>query len=378
MNHPHARRLDRVRGRLRELGVDAALAFPGPNLQYFTGFRGEPVDRFHALFLPARGDPTLVSPEAYVGQARRNSVVRTVETVPGNDPEQVADRLLECVPSHADTVLVDDDANHAVTATLYDALGPDRIASAGPLFRSLRRRKDEAEVAALGRSAAVADAVSVEVRSLGADAVGRTEAELATEIRARLHERGATGVSFDVVVGSGPNGADPGLRSSDREVRAGEPVVVDFGCFLEGYASDQTRTVVFDGEPPAGFERVHEAVRAALGAGVDAAAPGVTSGEVDAAVRGTLAEYGYADRFTHATGHGIGLAAHERLAIAEGDPTELEPGMVFSVEPGVYFDEEYGVRIEDLVVVTADGAERLNDSPRTWRPLPAERSPTDD
>jgi Xaa-Pro aminopeptidase len=305
-------------------------------------------------------------------------VIRTIETVPDNDPERLADGLLECVGPRPDTVLVGDGASHAVTSVLYDALGPDRIDSAGPLFRSLRRRKDGAEVAALRRSAAVADAVSVEVRSLGADAVGTTEAELASEIRARLHERGATGVSFDVVVGSGPNGADAGLRSSDREIRAGEPVVVDFGCFLDGYASDQTRTVVFDGGPPEGFERVHAAVRTALDAGVEAAVPGVTSGHVDATVRGTLAEYGYADRFTHATGHGVGLAAHERLAIAEGDSTELEPGMVFSVEPGVYFEGAYGVRIEDLVVVTENGSERLNDSPRTWRPLPADRPPTGD
>ena len=309
----------------------------------------------------------MISPEGYASQARRSSVVESVETVPKNDPAQVAGALLERAGSRPDAVLVDDDAPHAVTAGLYDGLGPDRIGSAGPLFRSLRRRKDEAEVAALRRSAAVADAVSVEVRSL--DAVGTTEAELATDIRTGLHGRGATGVSFDVVVGSGPNGADPALRYGDREIRSGEPVVIDFGCFLDGYASDQTRTVVFGGDPPDEFERVHEAVSAALEAGVDAVAPGVTAGAVDAAVRETIDEYGYADEFTHATGHGVGLAAHERLAIAEGDPTELEPGMVFSVEPGVYVEGAYGVRIEDLVVVTGDGAERLNDSPRTWRPL---------
>lgn len=369
MDHPYRRRRERVQQSLRESGADAAVAYPGPNLQYFTGFRGEPVDRFHVLYVPVEGEATLITPEGYLTQANRNASVESVRTVPSNDPEQVADAIIDLAGADPRTVLVDDDALHAVTGHLYDGLGPDAVGSAGDLFRSLRRRKDDGEVGAMKRSAAVADAVSAEVRGLGADAIGMTEAELATEIRTGLHRRGASGVSFDVVVGSGPNSADPALRYSDREIRPGDPVVVDFGCFLDGYASDQSRVVVFDGDPPSEFERIYEAVLSALNAGVDAVEPGATAGEVDAAARGALAEYGYAEKFTHGTGHGVGLAAHERLAIADGETTELEPGMVFSIEPGVYFEGEFGVRLEDLVVVTDDGCERLNDSPRTWRPL---------
>ncbi|QHS16694.1 aminopeptidase P family protein [haloarchaeon 3A1-DGR] len=369
MEHSYTQRRERARTRLRKQGADAAIAYPGPNLQYFTGFRGEPVDRFHALYVPAEGDAVLVSPNGYLSQARAYADVENFHAVDGNDPDAVAAAIESRLPSSPDEVLLDDGAVAALAGPLYERLGTDVVGSAMPLFTSMRRRKDEAEIEALKRSAAVADAVSEEIRALGSDAVGMTEAELATEIRAKMHARGAKGVSFDVVVGAGPNSADPALRHSDRPVRAGEPVVVDFGCFLDGYASDQTRMVVYEGDPPDGFEDAYDATVEALDAGVEAVEPGTTAGDVDAAARNTLEEHGLADRFIHGTGHGVGLASHEELAIAEGESTELEPGMVFSIEPGVYFEGEWGVRVEDLVVVTDDGVERLNSSPRTWRPL---------
>lgn len=370
MKHPYAERRNRVQQQLQDQGASAAIAYPGPNLQYFTGFRGEPVDRFHVLYIPAEGEATIVTPRGYLTQVKRNAAVESIRTVQKNDPKEVAKALLALVGTQRQDMLIDNNTLHAVTGHLYDHLGSEVIGSAGPLFRSLRRRKDDVEINALQRSADVADAVSSEIRSLGADAIGMTEADLATKIRTQLHRRGATGVSFDVVVGAGPNSADPALRYSDRKIQTGDPVVVDFGCFLDGYASDQSRVVVFDGEPPSDFERVHEAVSAALDAGITTVEPGIMSGDVDAAVRKVLAEYGYAEQFIHGTGHGVGLASHERLTIDQGESTELESGMVFSIEPGVYFPDKYGVRLENLVVVTKEGGNRLNNSPLTWRPLP--------
>jgi len=370
--HDYASHRERVRKRLRRRGAAGALACPGPNLQYLTGFRGEPVDRFHALYIPVEGDATLVTPAGYLTQAQRNASVDKFRTVPGNDPGVVADALAERHEASRDgsdgTLLVDEQALHALTRGLYDALGPEAVGSAASIFDGLRRRKAPDEVAALRRSAAVADAVSVAVRSLGAGAVGQTEAELASVIRAELHERNTSEVAFDVVVASGPNGSEPGVRAGEREIRPGDPVILDFGCLLEGYASDQSRTVVFDGEPSEAFRRAHGATLAALEAGVAAIEPGATTGDVDAAARETLTERGYGEQFVHDTGHGVGLAAHEDLSIAAGGERTLEEGMVFSVEPGVYLDD-FGVRIEDLVVVTDDGCERLNGSPRTWQAL---------
>ncbi|MFC4987857.1 M24 family metallopeptidase [Saliphagus infecundisoli] len=371
MKGRYEERQRRAQQRLKDRGADAAIVYPGPNLQYFTGFRGEPVDRFHALYLPTDGDVTLITPAQYLTQARRNVTADAFCRVDGNDPATVGDAIVSLLPSAPEGLLVDDRTPHALTAHLYDALESGTIGSAAPVCEAMRRRKDDDELAALQRSADIADAVSEEIRLLGASAIGLTEAELATKIRTKLHSYGATAVSFDVVVGAGPNGADPALRHSDREIRTGDPVVIDFGCFREGYASDQTRTVVFDDEPPttpAEFDSVHEAVHAALEAGIAAVEPGVSAGDVDRAARDTLEEYGYAERFTHGTGHGVGLAAHEDLVIGPGATTTLEEGMVFSVEPGVYFEGEWGVRIEDLVAVTQSGCIRLNDSSRAWKP----------
>jgi len=193
--------------------------------------------------------------------------------------------------------------------------------------------------------------------------------------RTRPHrlDRGPTGRprrrgnSFETIVGSGPNGAKPHHGCGDREIRAGEPVVLDFGTRVDGYPSDQTRTLVFDGEPPAEYERVHETVRAAQAAAVEAVEPGVAAEAIDRAARDVIEDAGYGDAFFHRTGHGVGLDVHEEPYIVAGNDRELEPGMVFSVEPGIYLDGRFGCRIEDLVVVTEDGCERLNDTDRGWR-----------
>ncbi len=170
-------------------------------------------------------------------------------------------------------------------------------------------------------------------------------------------EEGHTAAAF-VIVGSGPNGASPHHDVSDRVIESGDVVVVDIGGPLpSGYYSDCTRTYAVGAEPPA---RVQDAQDQA----VAAVRPGVTAEQVDAAARGRLTHEGLGERFLHRTGHGIGLDVHEDPYIVGGNTLALEPGMAFSVEPGVYLDGDWGARIEDIVVVTDDGCERLNTRPR--------------
>jgi Xaa-Pro aminopeptidase len=177
-----------------------------------------------------------------------------------------------------------------------------------------------------------------------------------------MRRAGLEKVSF-LIVGSGPNAALPHHEPGERLLQGGDLVVLDFGGTYRHYQSDMTRTVAI-GEVPAEARRLHEEVRQAQELAYLAVRPGVAAQEVDLAARRHLMAAGLGDRFTHRTGHGLGLDVHEEPYIVQGSRLLLREGMVFSVEPGAYVPGEFGARVEDTVVVTAEGAERLNHSPR--------------
>lgn len=360
-------RTEEFERRLADLDAVAAALAPGPNMYYLSGFAGE-ADRHTLLLVTEAGKRTFVCAEQYTEQAADASWMGDVRAVAANDPAQIVEGFLQTWGETEGRLLVDDAMPMELGHRLETAVESTGLAS--DVLASMRMEKDAAETAALRRSAAVADEVSEEIRAYGSDAVGMTESELAAHVRARLHAKGCTDLSFPVVVAAGPNGARPTqYRHGDREIRPGEPVVLDFGGVLDHYASDQTRVVVFEGDPPAEFTDAYEAVRSAFETGVDEIEPGMTAGEADALVREVIADHGYDGAFTTGTGHGVGLRAHEPPAIEPGAETTLREGMVFSVEPGVYLEGRFGVRLETLVVATTDGVEPLNASPLTWRPL---------
>jgi len=363
---PPERRTRAVQRRLQTRGDDAAVLFPSHNLQYTTGFSEEPGERHLLAFLPAEGDPVFLVPELSARQVRQASWIDDVRS--WSDTEEPAERVAAVVDDlglDGGHLLVDDTMHARFTQDLREAAPQSTFGLASEVLAPLRVTKDDAELDALRRAAAAADAVVEDLRALGSDAVGLTETELAGRIEDRLAAHGGTGVSFEPIVGAGPNGAMPHHTHGSREIRAGEPVVLDFGTRVDGYPSDQTRTLVFGGDPDERVREVHDIVRRAQQAGVEAVEPGVTADAVDAAAREVIADAGYGEQFVHRTGHGVGLAVHEEPYIVADNDRELEPGMVFSVEPGVYLEGEFGVRIEDLVVVTADGCERLNETERT-------------
>ncbi|AZH25512.1 M24 family metallopeptidase [Haloplanus aerogenes] len=360
------RRARRAQSRLDTVGADCLVLSPGRDCYYLTGVDAEQSDRLQLCFLPVDGDPTFVVPRLEAESIRAATWVDDVRTWDDDTgPDPVLDPLLDDLsPSR---ILLADRMWTEFALALQRRLPDASVGLASEVLGPLRRRKDDRELDALRAAADAADATMNEVRALEADAVGMTEAELAAFIEDRLAAHGGDGVAFETIVASGSNGADPHHASGEREIRAGDPVVLDFGTRVEGYVSDQTRTIVFDGEPSEEFERVHDVVREAQSAGVAAVEPGVTTGAVDRAVREIIEDAGYGDRFVHRTGHGVGLDVHEAPNVAADGETELEPGMVFSVEPGVYLPDRFGVRVEDLVVVTGDGAERLNHTDRRWR-----------
>ncbi|MFC6718300.1 M24 family metallopeptidase [Natrialbaceae archaeon GCM10025810] len=390
---PFEDRAAACRRRLEAVGADVAVCGPSPNFAYATGFEEEPSERHLLLFLPRAGDSVVVAPAMYEGEL----AVRWVEDVRHWDDGDDVVSLLESVLSEVldrdaesegggprddggpgdDRILVDDRLWARFTHDLR-SVRPDAVYGlASEVFEPLRIRKDERELEALERAARLADRVSLELRSRGDELVGTTESELAAEIDRLLAEGGGTEPAFPTIVAAGPNGARPHHRAGDREIEPGDPVVLDFGAFVPAtyqtgtghYPGDQTRTVVFGGDPPPAYETAHEVVREAQEAAIDAIEPGVAVGEIDRVARSVIEEAGYGDAFVHRTGHGVGLEVHEAPYVVEGNDRDLEPGMVFSVEPGIYLEGRFGVRIEDLVVVTDDGARRLNETPRGWRPL---------
>jgi len=382
----HAERRERAAERLRATGADGLVCFPSRNLQYLTGFAEEPGERHLLLVVPAAGrgsggrerpepsdgataaEPTLLVPALYQTQVRDETTVDAVRTwTDGDDPTAAVRALLDDLGLREGRLLVDDTMWATFTQDLRVAAPDADWGLASEALADLRVRKDEAELDAMRAAADAADETVRDLRDLGADAVGMTERDLADRIADRLAAHGGEGVSFETIVGSGPNGAKPHHGCGDREIRAGEPVVLDFGTRVDGYPSDQTRTLVFDGEPPTEYERVHETVREAQAAAVEAVEPGVTAEAVDRAARDVVENAGYGDAFFHRTGHGVGLDVHEEPYIVAGNDRRLEPGMVFSAEPGIYLEGRFGCRIEDLLVVTEDGCERLNGTDRGWR-----------
>jgi len=375
---PFRRRVEVCQDALEDRNAEAVICFPGSNMTYLSGFSEEPMER-HLLLFVTRSETVFLAPELYAEQLAAESWVTDRRTwADGDDPRNLIDGIATDLgiggggsggDGGSRKVLLDDRMWELFSHDIRRTLPESEFGLASEVLDYLRIRKDEHELDRLREAARIADVVSVTVRERGDEAIGMTETELAREIESRLTAAGGSGISFEPVVGSGPNGALPHHRHSDREIESGEPVVLDFGTLVGGYPSDQTRTIVFDGTPPRQFERAYEAVRAAQQAGIEAIEPGIEAGAVDRAVRSVIEERGYGDAFTHRTGHGVGLDVHEPPYLVDGNTRTLETGMVTSVEPGIYLEGEFGVRVEDLVVVTDDGCERLNDSPRTFGSL---------
>ncbi len=237
------------------------------------------------------------------------------------------------------------------------------------VVEALREVKDVGEVTRMERAAAIADRALHSVLHLLADAgAGRgeqlSESGFAAALDHAMRVLGAEDRAFETIVASGENSAKPHARPGGRVLRPGDPVVVDFGAVYDGYRSDMTRTFCLGGEPTGVLATVFEVVAASQAAGVDALGPGVAAGDIDSVCRDVIAGAGWAERFEHGTGHGVGLDIHEGPSVGAGSTAILQPGAVVTVEPGVYLPELGGVRIEDTLVVTGSGCRPLTRFPK--------------
>jgi len=350
-------RIEATRSEMRRRGIDALLVSVGSDLPYLTTYRAFPLERITALVLPVDGDPALFVPTL---EAPR--VTTTVEVVPWDETDDPIGRMAGLLPTHG-TIAVGDQMWAAFLIAFQRRLPDASFVGAEPLMASLRVIKEPGEIDALRDAAHGVDRVVDELIAVRFS--GMTEREVSRTITDMTLAAGHDSVSF-AIVASGPNGASPHHEPSDRVIREGDAIVVDFGGRVRGYGSDTTRMYCV-GTPPDGFEEAYAVLHNAQRAAVAAVRPGVTAESIDAVARTFIEDAGYGDAFIHRLGHGIGLDAHEQPYIVEGNDQVIRAGMAFSIEPGIYLPNRWGMRIEDIVVAVDDGVERLNRSSRALR-----------
>lgn len=367
-------RLARARERTAALGLDALLIGVGPDLHYLAGYDAMPLERLTMLVVPAAGPITLVAPRLEVTPARGCPAVAGgfVEVATWEETEDavalVARLVVEALAKPAgslERLAVSDRLWAMHVLRLQAGIPSARLESANAVLRELRMIKDADEIELLRLAAEAADRVVEQIAA--GRLVGRTEANVAREVRERLLAEGHELAEFSIVA-SGPNSASPHHEASDRVIRAGEPIVLDIGGTLGGYGSDITRTLwVTGGDPARGpdqaFRRLFAVLRGAQSEGTHAVRPGVPCERIDDVAREIIAAEGYGPNFIHRTGHGIGLEGHEEPYLVAGNAERLRPGMAFSIEPGIYFEGRYGARLEDIVVCGEDGPIVLNRAP---------------
>ena len=355
--NPTTSRAERVADALRERDLHALLVSDLSNLRWLTGFTGSN----GAAVIGVDGTRRFVTDFRYLTQS--------AEQLDDSWAREISPDLLEGVakqlPDEGELRLGFDDANlsvrnHEKLARLVRE--GIELVPAGGAIEGLRVVKDPEELDRIRAAAKLADEALTDVLTRGL--AGRTEREVALDLEFTMRRMGAEGVSFPPIVASGPHGALPHASPRDVEIPAGTLCVVDWGAMLDGYASDCTRTYGTGGEVDPRDREVYELVLRAQEEALAAVRPGPTGREVDAVARAIIDAAGHAEHFGHGLGHGVGLEVHEGPRLSKQGEDALAAGNVVTVEPGVYVPGAVGVRIEDLVIVTDDGAEVVSSLPK--------------
>ncbi len=353
----HALRRKRLDARIAKLGLDAFLITRLPNVRYLTGFTGS-----NGQLLLARDRAIFFTDGRYTEQSTQE--VPDLERVTYRDgfAAAVAETCARLGVSRVGFEA------EALTYRLWEDLrreaGGVELVPAHDEAARLRWVKDEEELGLIARAQEAADRAFEEVVLSGLRQ-GTTERELAFALELAMRRAGADELGFPVIAAFGEHAAEPHHHPTDRPLRRGDVVKLDFGALVDGYHSDMTRTVAF-GEPPARLREVRDVVAAAPRAGIRAGRAGPTWAVVDRAARSVIEQAGLADRFPHGLGHGVGLEIHEGPFLRWDGDDVLPAGAVVTIEPGVYIPSLGGVRIEDLVLVTEDGCREI---PRSTKEL---------
>ena len=364
----YAQRLHAAQKAAADKGIDLLLIGTGPDFAYLTGSWVSSHERLTVLVVPQQGNAWIAAPNTDITDIKAAPVGELdVELRGWNDGENPYELALHGAGDGLGKVALGQSLTADHVLRFQNLLPHASYELATYALAELFTRKDEAEITELRKAGHAIDAVHAQVPQLLQ--AGRTEAEVAHELEKLILQEHSV-IDF-VIVGSGPNGANPHHSFSDRVLAEGEPVVVDIGGTLpSGYHSDCTRTYVVGGDiskAPQDFQDAYAVLADAQAAARAASHPGSTAADIDAIARQAISAAGWGDYFVHRTGHGIGLSTHEEPFIMEGNDLALEEGMAFSIEPGIYLEGKWGMRLEDIVVLTNDGYESLNQAPRDVR-----------
>ncbi|CAA9585371.1 MAG: Aminopeptidase YpdF (MP-, MA-, MS-, AP-, NP-specific) [uncultured Thermomicrobiales bacterium] len=351
-------RLARAQGEMARQGVDVLLVGPSSDLRYLLGLDAHVSERLNLLVLPRDGDPAYVVPTL---EAPQLAGLRDLLDVRVWEETQEPAALAAAVVGDpaGKTIAVADQLWSVFLLRLQAAMPAAKWTVGAPVMRPLRMIKDGREIELLQEAARRTD--DAWEAFIAQPLAGQTERQALARLLDLTQARGL-GYGFGLCA-SGAGSASPHHHTGDRVIEEGDAVVFDWGGTLDGYNSDVTRTVHV-GPPTDEFVRVYEAVRDANQAALDAVRPGAACEEIDLAGRGVIEAAGYGAAFIHRLGHGLGLDVHEEPYLVAGNATPLASGMVFSDEPGVYLEGRFGVRIEDAVLCTDEGGERLNNATR--------------
>lgn len=353
-----AQRLRRVRAEMRAKAVDALVVSVGFDLPYLTGYHAMPLERLTALVVTANTS-TLVVPRLEAPRVTHHTEV--FDLVAWNETDDPVAITASLIGSARCIAIGDQMWSRFLVELLRQLAGREYVRSVD-VVGPLRIAKDAAEIAALAAAGSAADRVAAQLQNGEIPLIGRSEAQVSADISTRLLDAGHDVVNF-AIVAAGENAASPHHHPGARVIDKGDIVLCDFGGTMNGYCSDITRCVHI-GEPSSEITRAWDDLRRAQEAGVMAGRVGAACESVDQAARNVLTDAGWGDYFIHRTGHGIGMEAHEEPYMVSGNQLPIAHGHAFSVEPGIYVSGRWGMRLEDIVVATDAGPQRMNSAVR--------------
>ena len=348
---------------MRDENLDAAFITTPDNVFYLSGFKSNPHERLLGVMVFKVAEPFVICPLMEVPDVKATGW--PFEVVGHADTEDAWDIVVKAVHKRGlAPTSVAIEKSHLTVERLerMNGLFPGaKFSRLDEQLNTMRVIKDADELMHLRKAAELADyAIEIGCKEI---AEGKTELEVLMAIEFELKKKGVQKMSFETMVLSGPKTASPHGTPGDRKIQKGDFILFDLGVVYNGYCSDITRTVAF-GEPTEAQREIYETVRRAEQAAVDLVRPGVKAMELDKAARDVITDAGYGEYFTHRLGHGLGISVHEYPSITGTNEFVLTEGMVFTIEPGIYHPDITGVRIEDDVVVTADGVEVLTKFPK--------------